>query len=35
MKKQLNKELVMTEKDDEDFEKPTKCWICNNVYVEA
>ena len=22
-------------KDDEDFENPTKCWNCNNVYVEA
>ena len=30
MKKHFNKELVMTKEDYEDFEKSTKCWICNN-----
>ena len=31
MKKHFNKKLIMTKKDDEDFENSTKCWICNNV----
>ena len=31
MKRHLNKELVMTEKDDEDFKSSTKCWICDNA----
>ena len=26
MKKHFNKELVMTKKDNEDFENSTKCW---------
>ena len=25
----------MTEKDDENFEKSTKCWICGNSYVDG
>ena len=34
MKKHVNKELVMTKKDNEDFEDSTKCWICD-VYVDG
>ena len=34
MKKNLNKELVMTKEDNEDFENSTKCWICDNSYVD-
>ena len=34
MKKHFNKELVMTKKDNEDFKNSTKCWICNDNYVE-
>ena len=30
IKKHFNKELVMTKKDNEDFENSTKCWICDN-----
>ena len=30
-RKKLNKELVMTKKDKEDFENSTKCWICDTV----
>ena len=30
MKKHFNKELVMTNEDNEDFENSTKCWICKN-----
>ena len=30
MKKYFNKELVMTKKDNEDFENSTKCSICDN-----
>ena len=25
----------MTKKDDEDFENSTKCWICDNIYVDC
>ena len=34
MKKHFNKELVMTKEDNEDFENSSKCWICNNDYVD-
>ena len=33
MKKHFNKELVMTKKDNEDFENSTKYWICENDYI--
>ena len=33
MKKHFNKELVMTKEDNEDFKNSTKCWICDNDYV--
>ena len=35
MKKQFNKELVVTKKDNEDFQNSTKCWICDNDYVDT
>ena len=25
----------MTKEDDKDFENSTKCWICDNVYVDG
>ena len=25
---------VMTKKDNEDFENSTKCWICENDYID-
>ena len=31
MKKHFHKELVMTKEFD--FEKSTKCWICDNTYA--
>ena len=34
MKNHYNKEPVMTKKDNEDFENSTKCWICNNDYID-
>ena len=34
MKKHFNKELVITKKDNEDFKNSTKCWICDNDYVD-
>ena len=34
MKKHFNKELAMTKEDDENFESSTKCWICDNIFVE-
>ena len=33
MKKHFNKELVMTKKDNEDFENSTKCWISDHCYI--
>ena len=37
MKKYFSKELVMTKEDNEDFENEnsTKCWICDNDYVDG
>ena len=34
LKKHFGKEPVMTKEDNEDFKNSTKCWICNNDYVE-
>ena len=34
MKKHFNKELVMTKKDNEDFENSAKCLICDNSYID-
>ena len=34
MKKHFNKELVMTKEDNEKLNKPTKCWICHNDYID-
>ena len=33
MKENFNKEIVMTKRDGEDFENPSKFWIRDNVYV--
>ena len=35
MKKHFNKEIVMTKKDNEDFESSTKCQICDNGYTDG
>ena len=34
IKKDFNKELVMTKEDNENFKNSTKCWICDNDYVD-
>ena len=34
MKKYFNKELVMTKEDNEDFENSSKCWICDDDYID-
>ena len=34
MKKHFNKELVMTTEDNEYCKNSTKCWICDNNYVD-
>ena len=31
----FNKEFVMAKKDAFDFGQSTKCWICDNVYVDG
>ena len=33
MKKHFKNELMMTKKDNEDFENSTKCWICDKGYI--
>ena len=35
MKKHFNEELVMTNEDNKDFENSTKCWICDNDYIDG
>ena len=35
MTKHFNKELDITKKDNEKFESSTKCWICDNAFVES
>ena len=35
IKKHFNKDFVMTEKDHQDFEDSTKCWIYDNDYVDG
>ena len=35
MKKHFNKELVITKKDNEDFDNSTKHWICDNGYFDG
>ena len=34
IKKHFNKEFVMTKEDNEDFKNSTKCWICDNGYID-
>ena len=34
MKKYFKKKLLMTKKDDEDFENSIKSWICDNDYID-
>ena len=34
IKNHFHKELVMTKEDKEDFKNSTKCWICDNNYVD-
>ena len=33
MKKYFNKKLVMTKKDNEDFENSFRCQVCYNAYI--
>ena len=35
MKKHFNKELLMTKPDNEDLDNSTKCWICDNDYIDT
>ena len=34
IKKHFNKEIVMTKEDSEDFKNSTKCWVCDNDYLD-
>ena len=34
MKKHFNKELAMTKQDNKNFENSSKCWICDNNYID-
>ena len=33
-KKQFKKEYLMAKKDNEDFKNSTKCWICDDDYID-
>ena len=33
-KNKINEDLVMTKKDDAGFKNSTKCWICDNNYID-
>ena len=35
IKQHFNKELTMIKKDDENVENSTKCWNCDNTFVEG
>ena len=35
MKKYFNKEIVMTEDDNKNFESSANCWICDKIFVGA
>ena len=35
MKKYFHKDLLMTKKENEDFENLIKCWICDNDYIDG
>ena len=35
IKNHFNTELVMTKEDNKDFKNSTKCWICNNDYIDT
>ena len=35
IKKHFNKELVMTNRDNEQFENSPKCYICDNAYLDS
>ena len=34
MKKHFNKELVMTKKNNGDFQNSPRCWMCENDYID-
>ena len=34
IKKHFNKELVMTKEDNKNLKNSTKCWICDNDYID-
>ena len=34
MKEHFNKELLITKEDNENFKNSTKCWTCDNYYVD-
>ena len=35
MKNHFNKELVMTTEDNENFKNSTKCWVCDDDYIDG
>ena len=35
MKKHFNKELVMTKEETKYLKNSTKCWICDNDYIDT
>ena len=35
MKNHLNKEIVTTKEDNEEFENSTTCWVCDKYYIDT
>ena len=35
IQKPFNKELVITKEDNEYFMDSTKCWVCDNGYIDS
>ena len=35
MKGHFNREIVMTEEENQSFRWSTRCWICDNTFVEG
>ena len=35
MKKQFNKDLMMTKEENKDFRNSAKCWICDDYYIDT
>ena len=35
MKNHLNKDIVTTKEDNEEFENSATCWVCDKYYIDT